>query len=158
MLHVNIQINIHVIIFFLLPCVSWGNYVKCIFALYVRQYEIYFIHIHQKFIFFLVIIDSSPRFVIKECFYLPPKDVQCSRKMCYVEHFTKWRWLNLGQVFDTLCFWCDIALKSRTTSRLSCLVLIEGNNKTFQQFLTRIAVRRQFLVVSLQLEVVRGEI
>lgn len=108
--------------------------------------------------FFLVIIDSSPRFVIKECFYLPPKDVQCSRKMCYVEHFTKWRWLNLGQVFDTLCFWCDIALKSRTTSRLSCLVLIEGNNKTFQQILTRIAVRRQFLVVSLQLEVVRGEI
>lgn len=108
--------------------------------------------------FFLVIIDSSPRFVIKECFYLPPKDVQCSRKMCYVEHFTKWQWLNLGQVFDTLCFWCDIALKSRTTSRLSCLVLIEGNNKTFQQFLTRIAVRRQFLVVSLQLEVVRGEI
>lgn len=108
--------------------------------------------------FFLVIIDSSPRFVIKECFYLPPKDVQCSRKMCYVEHFTKWQWLNLGQVFDTLCFWCDIALKSRTTSRLSCLVLIEGNNKTFQQILTRIAVRRQFLVVSLQLEVVRGEI
>lgn len=77
--------------------------------------------------FFLVIIDSSPRFVIKECFYLPPKNVPCSasRKMCYVGHFTKWRWLNLGQVFDTLCFWCDIALKSRTTSRLSCLVLIE---------------------------------
>lgn len=90
MLHVNIWINIHVIIFFLLPCVSWGNYVECIFALYVRQYEIYFIHIHQKFIFFLVIIDSSPRFVIKECF-------TCHQRMYHVVQEEKCAMLDILQ-------------------------------------------------------------
>lgn len=51
---------------------------------------ILFIFIKSLF-FFLVIIDFSFRFVIKECFYLLLKNVLCSvrRKMCYVGYFIK---------------------------------------------------------------------